>query len=165
LKLDKFIPSFTLIDDVIRFKWNSLKVAGFAALTLWVIFGGLIYLFEYQDSENDLDDPVPYYGCVEDCTMMDRFRNYFDSFFYTGIHLTGDYPITTYDWPAKFTNFFMVIAAVGVVSIPSGLIASGFVDIVQSKSKAKKDGPITGIAGDDWVSLSEIYSYALFPVE
>eukprot|EP00539_Tryblionella_compressa_P021731 CAMPEP_0178892502 /NCGR_PEP_ID=MMETSP0747-20121128/19518_1 /TAXON_ID=913974 /ORGANISM="Nitzschia punctata, Strain CCMP561" /LENGTH=706 /DNA_ID=CAMNT_0020562441 /DNA_START=59 /DNA_END=2179 /DNA_ORIENTATION=- len=149
----KFVPSFTLIDDVIRFKWNSLKVAGFAALTLWIIFGGLLYLFEYQDAVNELDDPVPIYGCIEDCTMMDRFRNYFDSFFYTGVHLTGDYPITTYDWPARFTNFFMVIAAVGVVSIPSGLIASGFVDIVQSKSKAKRDGPITGIAGDDWYEI------------
>jgi hypothetical protein len=155
LKLDKFVPSFTLIDDVIRFKWSSLRVAGFAALTLWVIFGGLLYLFEYQDDSNELDDPVPIYGCIEDCTMMDRFRNYFDSFYYTGIHLTGDYPITTYSWPARFTNFFMVIAAVGVVSIPSGLIASGFVDIVQSKNKAKNAGPVDpdAIAGDDWYEI------------
>lgn len=151
--MDKFVPSFTLIDDVIRFKWNSLRVAGFAALTLWIIFGGLLYLFEYQDDSNDLDDPVPIYGCIEDCTMMDRFRNYFDSFFYTGVHLTGDYPITTYSWPARFTNFFMVIAAVGVVSIPSGLIASGFVDIVQSKNKAKLSGPVDAIAGDDWYEI------------
>jgi hypothetical protein len=150
LKLDKYIPSFTLIDDVIRYKWSALKVAGFAALTLWIIFAGLLYLFEFQDSTNALDDPVPSYGCFEDCTMLDRFRNYFDSFFYTGVHLTGDYPITTYSWPSRFTNFFMVIAAVGVVSIPSGLIASGFVDIVQSRNKAMKNGPITGIAGDDW---------------
>ena len=42
LKLEKFVPSFTLVDDVIRFKWSSLRVAGFAALTLWVIFGGLL---------------------------------------------------------------------------------------------------------------------------
>ncbi|KAG7358930.1 ion transport protein [Nitzschia inconspicua] len=153
LKLDKFIPSFTLIDDVIRFKWNSLRVAGFAALTLWIIFGGLLYLFEYQDDKNELDDAVPIYGCIEDCTMMDRFRNYFDTFYYTGVHLTGDYPITTYSWPARFTNFFMVIAAVGVVSIPSGLIASGFVDIVQSKNKAKKDYPTEAIPGDDWYEI------------
>ncbi|KAL3917126.1 MAG: hypothetical protein SGARI_007791, partial [Bacillariaceae sp.] len=46
----------------------------------------------------------------------------------------------------------MVIAAVGVVSIPSGLIASGFVDIVQTKNKTKKSGPVDPdeIAGDDW---------------
>jgi len=90
---------------------------------------------------------------------MDRFRNYFDSFFYTGVHLTGDYPITTYDWPARFVNFFMVVAGVGVVSIPSGLIANGFVDVVQSKNKSKKkkkDNPAiasessVAVEGDDW---------------
>ena len=83
LKLDKYAPSFTLIDDVIRYKKNSLKVAGYAAITLWICFAGLLYLFEYTDSNNDID-PVPLYGCIQDCTMMDRFRNYFDSFFYTG---------------------------------------------------------------------------------
>ena len=71
-----------------------------------------------------------------------------------GIHLTGDYPITTYDWPAKFVNFFMVVAAVGVVSIPSGLIASGFVEIVQSKNKSKKNknaiATAGAVEGDDW---------------
>ena len=65
------------------------------------------------------------------------------------MHLTGDYPITTYTWPAKFVNFFMVIAAVGVVSVPSGLIASGFMEIVAARSKRKGE-PIRGAAGDDW---------------
>mmetsp|Transcript_6366 Transcript_6366/g.13166 ORF Transcript_6366/g.13166 Transcript_6366/m.13166 type:complete len:767 (-) Transcript_6366:464-2764(-) len=155
LKLEKYVPSFTLIDDVIRYKWNSLKVAGYAAITLWIIFAGLLYLFEYTDSIDEID-PVPLFGsCMEDCTMMDRFRNYFDSFYFTGIHLTGDYPITTYSWPAKFVNFFMVVAAVGVVSVPSGLIANGFMDIVQSKSKSKDNGSADDIdsgavEGDDW---------------
>jgi len=89
---------------------------------------------------------------------MDRFQNFFDSYYFVGIHLTGDYPITTYDWPAKFVNFFMVVAAVGVVSIPSGLIANGFVDIVQSKSKAKEcrvkdaDDDVAN-EGDDWYDI------------
>lgn len=50
----------------------------------------------------------------------------------------------------------MVIAAVGVVSIPSGLIACGFVQIVQSKSKARRgEDPIApgGRAGDDWYEI------------
>jgi hypothetical protein len=49
----------------------------------------------------------------------------------------------------------MVIFAVGVVSVPSGLIASGFVEIVQSKNKARRGEPVSqprqqGRAGDDW---------------
>ena len=54
----------------------------------------------------------------------------------------------------------MVIAAVGVVSIPSGLIASGFVEIVQSKNRARRGGggnrnrvPQGGRAGDDWYEI------------
>jgi len=155
VKLDKYIPSITLIDDVIRLKYNSLRVAFFAAATLWILFAALVYLFEYDDTYNDID-PVPLYGCTEDCTMLDRFQNLFDSIYYTGIHMTGDYPITTYTWPARFVNFFMVIAAVGVESIPSALVANGFVRIVRSKARARssRNQPVPstrgGMEGDDW---------------
>jgi hypothetical protein len=47
-----------------------------------------------------------------------------------------------------------VNSAVGVVfSISSGLIASGFVDIVQSKNKSKESGPADAMAGDDWYEI------------
>ena len=155
VKLDKYVPSITLIDDVIRLKYNTLKVAMFAALTLWIIFAGLLYLLEHGDTANALDDPVPLYACDANCTMSDRFQNFFDSMVYTGVHLTGDYPITTYTWPARFVNFFMVIAAVGVVSIPSSLVAAGFMEIVQSKNRKKIGGVShpTGRAGDDWYEI------------
>jgi hypothetical protein len=158
IKLDKYVPSITLIDDVIRLKYNTLRVAFFAAVTLWVLFAAALFLCEHKDYRNGID-PVPEYGCDANCTMDDRFQNFFDSMVYTGIHLTGDYPIITYSWPARFINFFMVIAAVGVVSIPSGLIASGFVQIVQSKNKAKRGESSTapaghpGRAGDDWYEI------------
>ena len=53
-------------------------------MSLWVIFSGILYLTEYQDDLNEIDE-VPVYGCDEDCTMMDRFSNYFASAIYTGI--------------------------------------------------------------------------------
>mmetsp|Transcript_25609 Transcript_25609/g.48496 ORF Transcript_25609/g.48496 Transcript_25609/m.48496 type:complete len:922 (-) Transcript_25609:12-2777(-) len=137
-KLDKYVPSLTLIDDVIRLKFNQLRVAIYAALTLWILFAAAIFVCEHGDNENALDDPVPKYLCDEDCTMADRFQNFFDSMFYTGVHLTGDYPIITYDWPARFVNFFMIVAAVGVVSVPSALVAVGFLEIVQSKKKKRQ---------------------------
>jgi Ion transport protein len=71
IKLDKYFPSITLIDDVIRLKWNALRIAGFAALSLWIIFAGLLYLTENKDTFNEIDD-VPLYGCYSDCTMSDR---------------------------------------------------------------------------------------------
>jgi len=154
LKLDKYVPSISLIDDVIRLKRKTLLVAFYAAVTLWILFAALLYLTEHRDTVNEMD-PVPLYGCNDNCTMSDRFQNFFDSIVYTGVHLTGDYPITTYTWPAKFVNFFMVIAAVGVVSVPSGLIASGFTTIIQSKNRKKmRGGKPTGRAGDDWYEIS-----------
>lgn len=88
-KLDKYVPSLTLIDDVIRLKYKQLRVAFYAALTLWVLFAALMFVFEHGDEANGID-PVPEYGCDGDCTMADRFQNFFDSMVYTGIHLTGD---------------------------------------------------------------------------
>jgi len=156
VKLDKYIPSLTLIDDVIRLKFKILRVAFFAAITLWVIFAAAMFLCEFSDSSMAIDN-LPDYGCDENCTMKNRFQNMFDSMYYTGVHLTGDYPIIDYNWPARFVNFFMVIAAVGVVSIPSGLIASGFVQIVQSKNKKKRRNTAQQDenfrAGDDWYEI------------
>ena len=136
-------------DDVIRLKFSTLRVAFYAAVTLWILFTAALYVCEHDDTSNAID-PVPKYGCrTTECTMSDRFQNFFDSMVYTGIHLTGDYPIITYSWPGRFVNFFMVIAAVGVVSIPSGLIASGFVEIVRSKNINKSADALD----DDWYEV------------
>jgi hypothetical protein len=61
LKLDKYVPSITLIDDVLRLKRKALLTTCYAAGTLWIIFAGLLYLFEYQDTSNGIDG-VPLYG-------------------------------------------------------------------------------------------------------
>lgn len=45
-----------------------------------------------------------------------------------------------------------MIAAVGVVSIPSSIIASGFVEVVQSKQKTKL-GEVPDQSGDDWFDI------------
>ena len=80
----------TLIDDVIRLKFNTLRVAFFAAVTLWILFAAALFVCEHKDGYNGID-PVPEYGCDEDCTMEDRFQTFFDSMVYTGIHLTGEF--------------------------------------------------------------------------
>jgi hypothetical protein len=77
-KLDQYAPSISLIDDVIRLKYNTLKVAFFAAITLWILFAAALFLSEHKDYRNSID-PVPQYGCDDDCTMTDRFQNFFDS--------------------------------------------------------------------------------------
>jgi hypothetical protein len=142
LKLDKYVPSISLIDDVFRLKRSPLIVTGFAAATLWILFTSLQFITESKADvyayPNALDDPLPLYGCDENCTMAVRFRSIIDTMTYTCVHLTGDYPIVTYNFWGRVVCFFMVLAAVGIVSIPSGLIASGFAQIVQSKAKLRQ---------------------------
>lgn len=52
VKLDKYVPSITLLDDVIRLKFNSLRVALYAAVTLWIVFAGkLVSIEKEQDGQ------------------------------------------------------------------------------------------------------------------
>ena len=143
LKLDKYIPSITLIDDVFRLKKNALLVTGFVSGALWILFSALQYLTEYQDTENAVD-PLPDYGCDTNCSMSNRFSSVVSTLTYTCVHLTGDYPIVSYSFWGRVVCFFMVLTAVGVVSIPSGLIASGFAQVVQSKSTLRNKSKTKG---------------------
>jgi len=152
LKLDKYVPSISLVDDVIRLKRRSLTISCIASIVLWVLFSGWMYLSEHEDHSMEIDN-LPLYGCIENCTMSVRYNNFFTSFPLVGIHLTGDFPMVEYDGFGRIVCFFMVIAAIGVVSIPSGIIASGFADIVQSKSKSSNNLPKGGTAGDDWFDI------------
>ena len=136
LKLDQYIPSITLIDDVIRIKRQPLLAAGGASAVLWLIFSVLLYFCEVGDTDSALD-PLPAYGCEANCTMADRFSSVWSASFYTLIHLTGDYPIITYGPAARVVCFVMVVTAVGIVSIPSGLIASGFSEVVEGQASER----------------------------
>lgn len=152
LKLDKYVPSITLIDDVLRLKRRVLAVSCFAAATLWILFSGLMYLAEHNDTSMEIDN-LPLYGCVENCTESVRYENFFTSFPLTGIHLTGDFPIIEYDGWGRIILFFCVVAAVGVVAIPSGVVASGFAEIVDSKNRNPEKSRGNTVAGDDWFDI------------
>ena len=64
----------------------------------------------------------------------------------------GDFPLVQYGGMGRVILFFAVLAAVGVVAIPSGVIASGFAEIVESKTKSKEKGTSVN-AGDDWFDI------------
>lgn len=132
-KLDQYVPSLTLIDDVFRLKQNSLEVAGLVALTLWIVFTSLMYLTEYQDMTNSIDD-IPLQGCKTGCKQADRYSDAFAAMPFTFIHLTGDYPIIEYTLAGRVVCFFMVICGVGLVGIPTGIVADGFKQVVQDKT-------------------------------
>eukprot|EP01043_Picozoa_sp_COSAG02_P059437 COSAG02_NODE_7578_length_2950_cov_43.277447_1_plen_864_part_10 len=53
LKLDKYYPGITLIDDVLRANSTNLGVAAFVAGVAWIIFSALLYLTEHNNQEED----------------------------------------------------------------------------------------------------------------
>ena len=68
----------------------------------------------------------------------------------------GDFPLVEYGGFGRVILFFAVLAAVGVVAIPSGVIASGFAEIVATKLKSvnpEKEQKLIGKKGDDWFDI------------
>eukprot|EP00899_Mesostigma_viride_P007563 jgi/Mesvir1/16808/Mv15172-RA.1 len=128
LRVDKYLPSVTLIDDVFRIQKTALLLSGYAAASLWAIFAALMWLTERHDD-------------VEDSGRLqsDRFASIPSSLPYTLVLLTGDYPLTDFTTAGKLACGAMLLAAVGVVSVPSGLIASGFVDVLQEEREERRE--------------------------
>lgn len=115
LTLDKYIPSVSLIGRVFAKHAKDFQMAAYASASLWLIFSALMWLTERHDTTE-----------VDDLTMAQRYGTMFSAMPYTLVHLTGDYPLIDYDFPAKCVLFLALLFAVGVVSVPTGLLASGF---------------------------------------
>ncbi|CAK9061062.1 unnamed protein product [Durusdinium trenchii] len=115
LTLDKYIPSVSLIGRVFTKHAKDFQMAAYASASLWLIFSALMWLTERHDGTE-----------VDDLSMSQRYGNMLTAMPYTLVHLTGDYPLIDYDFPAKCVLFLALLFAVGVVSVPTGLLASGF---------------------------------------
>jgi len=115
LTLDKYIPSVSLIGRVFRKHAKEFQLAAYAAAAIWLIFSALMWLTERHDPTQ-----------VDDLTMAQRYGSMPEAMPYTLVHLTGDYPLIDYDFPAKCVLFVALLFAVGVVAVPTGLLASGF---------------------------------------
>jgi len=115
LTLDKYIPSVSLIGRIVTNRAGQFKMAGYAMLSLWVIFAALLWLFECHDSFK-----------VDYLRMDQRYGTVIHALPYTLVHLTGDYPLIDYTLASKCCLFVQLLFAVGVVAVPAGLLANGF---------------------------------------
>ncbi len=126
LRLDKFLPSISLIDDVFRAKRTGLLVSTFAAGIFWLFFSSALYLAEREDSSEK--------GCY---TQAQRFSSVPSTLQYDLILLSGDYPLVDFTTWGRWLNVVQILVAVGVVAVPSGLIASGFSELLEEKKNRK----------------------------
>ncbi len=126
LKLDKFVPSISLIDDVFRAKRTGLLVSTFAAGIFWLVFSSALYLAEREDGAEK--------GCY---TEAERFSSVPSTLQYDLILLSGDYPLVDFTTWGRWLNVLQIFVAVGVVAVPSGLIASGFSELLVEQKNRK----------------------------
>ena len=121
MKLKSAVMSINILGRAIQSKRDALFVATFDTVVLWCIFTALLYLSEVDDFVHGPDEDDP--------TQSFRFRNAPNALEYTMIHLTGDFPLIDYTLWGRIVCFFIVFAAVGVTSVPQGLIASGTLEL------------------------------------
>eukprot|EP00397_Hematodinium_sp_SG-2012_P001397 GEMP01001399.1.p1 GENE.GEMP01001399.1~~GEMP01001399.1.p1 ORF type:complete len:1177 (+),score=258.16 GEMP01001399.1:112-3642(+) len=115
ITLDAYVPSVSLIGRVVRRNAEVLRLACYASVSLWLVFTGLLYMTEHDDSEK-----------VDGIPMGARYHTILQALPYTLVHLTGDYPLVDYTLGAKAVLAVSMLVAVGVVSVPAGILASGY---------------------------------------
>jgi len=122
-RLDAYAPSLSLVDDAARRCWPGLSVALFASGIIWFLFNELLYFAERGDEANGEDK---------------RFRNALSSLQYSGVLLTGDYPIVDFSLAGKLCCCAAVLVAVGIVSVPASVLAGAFVELLQEQAEARR---------------------------
>ena len=123
VRLDEYAPSLTLVDDAFRNCWSGLSVAVFAGAVIWFLFNEILYFTERSDEDEGEDK---------------RFRNALSSLQFSGVLLTGDYPIVDFSLTGKLTCAVMIIVAVGIVAVPASILAGAFVDLLQEQAEARR---------------------------
>jgi hypothetical protein len=123
VRLDAYVPSLTLIDDAVRNCWTGLSVALFAGAVIWFQFNEILYFTEKDDVEQGEDK---------------RFRNALSSMQYSGVLLTGDYPLVDFSVTGRFACSVAVVVAVGIVAVPASILAGAFVDLLQEQAEKRR---------------------------
>lgn len=121
LKINRYTTALSSLGKVIKAKVDQLMSALFVIIVLMVMGSVLMYN-------------------AENAVQPDKFRDVFDALWWAVATLTtvgyGDiYPVTVI---GKLMSAVIAILGIGIVAIPTGIIASGFTEQVQQKHPEKK---------------------------
>jgi hypothetical protein len=124
LKLDREVPAFTLLDDVLTAERGSgrlLICAGMLALILWLLFAALFYIVEKDESG-----------------MHDFFSTMPLSLFTTIIFLGGEWCRVDLAIPfGEITGLLLVLVGIGVCGIPVAIFFDGFCQIAEEADQSE----------------------------
>lgn len=119
-KANRYTSALTNVFRVIKGKAEQLVSSLFVVLVLMTIASVMMFN-------------------IENASQPDKFVSVFDAMWWSVATLTtvgyGDiYPITTV---GKLLAAIIAILGIGIVAIPTGIIASGFIELVNHKNSAK----------------------------
>ena len=121
-KMNRYSDALLSIGDVFKSKLREITASLFFVLILLVVASLLIYYAEHD-------------------AQPDSFANAFSGLWWAVATLTtvgyGDiYPITV---AGRILGAFIAIMGIGVVAIPTGILSSGFVEILEKRNKTDED--------------------------
>ena len=117
LKAESYFKSggfFTIVDDIVYDNRDVLSVTGFCALVLWIFFSSVMHLLEKDNPLLRTPDGRHYYSSIPDAMWP------------TLLNLSGEVPLADFTVGGRVVCGIMGIIAVGLFSIPVGIIGDGF---------------------------------------
>lgn len=123
-KLERFQKAFTKFDNILQASGAIFVVTGYVAFICWLFFSTIMY---YAERNNPDEDMRKYYTSV------------FTSMWMTLLNLTGEAPLSDYSVWGRWISGTMGLIAVGVVTIPMGVLGNGFQDWLDESEEAEDE--------------------------
>lgn len=121
-KANRYVKSLNFVISVIKHKASELISSIVIVLVLMLISATIMFNFEHD-------------------AQPEAFQNMFDALWWAIATLTtvgyGDiYPVT---WVGKLFAGIIALLGIGIVAIPTGIIASGFTELMDHSKGSKKE--------------------------
>lgn len=117
-KAESYIGAFSLFDNVVRDNAFFLGMSAVVAVVLWIGFSTLMY-FSMRDFQPRIDGEA----------WSAQFQSIAGAMWPTLLNLVGEYPSGDYSLAGRFVSSCVAIFAIGVFSVPVGVLGAGFSEI------------------------------------
>eukprot|EP00928_Gymnodinium_smaydae_P060402 TRINITY_DN4405_c1_g1_i1.p1 TRINITY_DN4405_c1_g1~~TRINITY_DN4405_c1_g1_i1.p1 ORF type:complete len:1455 (-),score=327.65 TRINITY_DN4405_c1_g1_i1:88-4452(-) len=126
-----------LIAVVYKNRWPLFKAAG-ALVPVWFWFAGVLHLLERTpDCKPIVRKPDP--DDNDELEQCQRYQDMMRALQYAIVHVTGDYPITEYNFPAKCAHLVVIIAGIAILGCFVGVFAGGFQNFLGAERSRSMD--------------------------
>eukprot|EP00937_MAST-01D_sp_MAST-1D-sp2_P006530 g6530.t1 len=126
LKSEHYAKVLSVFALVLRDNTEILTVAGLVCVALWVFFSSLLYWSERTNA------------ALADANGLLYYRSVGASMWITLLNLTGECPLYQYTWAGQVITGFIGVVAVGVFSVPMGVLGAGFQEYIEQEEEQQQ---------------------------